>query len=211
MLAQSKAPRANGLASNGTTLYEENIRGSIRARDISDVALSLFFFISSICICSPENPGISKQQTAASFVRPTRRIDQPQGFLEALRQKYASEFEEELAKRKAAGHDDVQMNELIRFNGKVVEEVGFEKIRKQLAELQDLKIVLLDNQSVAGVFGRDDGGDDEQRLYREELEKIEQTCPKIAELDLSRNLLCRWKDVRDICEQLKQLKSLKLK
>lgn len=156
------------------------------------------------------NPGISEQQTAASFVRPTRRIDQPQGFLEALRQKYASEFEEELAKRKAAGHDDVQMNELIRFNGKVVEEVGFEKIRKQLAELQDLKIVLLDNQCVAGVCDRDDV-DDYEQLYREELEKIQQTCPKIAELDLSRNLLCRWKDVRDICEQLKQLKSLKLK
>ncbi|CRG84828.1 Tubulin-specific chaperone E [Talaromyces islandicus] len=152
---------------------------------------------------------ISKQQTAASFVRPTRRVDQPQGFLEALRQKYASEFEEELAKRKAAGHDDVQMNELIRFNGKVVEEVGFEKIRKQLAELQDLKIVVLDNQRISGVFGQDDA-DVNTRLYREELNKIEQTCPKIAELDLSRNLLCRWRDMRDICEQLKRLKSLKL-
>lgn len=44
-----------------------------------------------------------------------------------------------------------------------------------------------------------------------ELEKIRQTAPKIAELDLSRNLLERWRDVRDICAQFESLRSLKLK
>lgn len=206
MLAKLKVLKANGLASNGTTPYEGNIQESTRARDISHVVLSSF---SVIQIKLTINLGISNQPTAASFVRPTRHIDQPQSFLEALHQKYASEFEEELAKRKAAGHDDIQMNEPILFNGKVAEEVGFEKIRKQLAELQDLKFVILDNQLISGVFDRDDAVD--EQLYREELDKIEQTCPKIVELDLSRNLLGRWRDVRDICAQLKQLRSLKLK
>lgn len=153
--------------------------------------------------------GISNQPTAGSFVRPTRPIDKPQSFLEALHQKYASEFEEEIAKRKAANNDaDFQMNDTIQFNGKVVEEVGFEKIRKQLAELQELKVVLLDGLRIAGVLAYD--GQDESR-YSEELQKIERTCPKITELDLTRNLIHRWRDVHDICKQLKKLRSLKLK
>jgi RecB family exonuclease len=132
-------------------------------------------------------------------------VDPPRGFLEALHQKYASEFEEERERQKDS--HVVQPNESIQFNGKVVEEVGFEKIRKQLAELQDLRIVLVDGLRVAGILS--DNRDAAAR--RQELEKIEQTCPKIAELDLSRNLLYRWQDVQDICKQLKQLRSLKLK
>ncbi|OKL59883.1 hypothetical protein UA08_04666 [Talaromyces atroroseus] len=152
---------------------------------------------------------VNNQPTAASFVRPTRPVDKARTFLEALHQKYASEFEEEVAKRKAANGDDFQMNETIQFNGKVVEEVGFEKIRKQLAELQELKVVLLDGLRVVGVL-KDNDSDDDKSEYIEELQKIERTCPKITELDLSRNLLYRWQDVQDICKQLAKLKSLKL-
>lgn len=65
----------------------------------------------------------------------------------------------------------------------------------------------MDGLRVAGILS--DNRDAAAR--RQELEKIEQTCPKIAELDLSRNLLYRWQDVQDICKQLKQLRSLKLK
>lgn len=100
------------------------------------------------------------------------------------------------------------MNDTIQFNGKVVEEVGFEKIRKQLAELQELKVVLLDCLRIAGVLA--DESQDESR-YSEELQKVEQTCPKITELDLTRNLIYRWRDVHDISKQLKKLRSLKLK
>ncbi|GAM41614.1 hypothetical protein TCE0_042r14863 [Talaromyces pinophilus] len=151
---------------------------------------------------------ISNQPTAGSFVRPTRPVDRPQSFLEALHQKYASEFEEETAKRKAADSDaDFQMNDTIQFNGKVVEEVGFEKIRKQLAELQELKVVLLDGLRIAGVLA--DESQDEA-TYSEELQKIERTCPKITELDLTRNLIYRWRDVHDICKQLQKLRNLKL-
>ena len=82
---------------------------------------------------------------------------------------------------------------------KTVEEVGFEKIRQQLAILNELKIVLLDGLCLA--TPRDDP----------ELAKIRETCPKIQELDLSRNLFERWEEVVKICEQLEELRSLKVK
>lgn len=69
--------------------------------------------------------------------------------------------------------------------------------------------MLLDGLRVGGVSGSDDVLSEEQR--EAELEKIRQTAPKIAELDLSRNLLERWRDVRDICAQFESLRSLKLK
>ncbi|KAE8339888.1 hypothetical protein BDV24DRAFT_175863 [Aspergillus arachidicola] len=149
----------------------------------------------------------SKHPTAGSFVRPSRAADKPRSFLEALREKYASEFEEEAARRKlgdAASGD--ALHKPIAISGKVVEEVGFDKIRKQLAELQELKIVLLDGLLVAGVLAHEGSAEQVQSVCKE----IEQTCPKIIELDLSRNLLSRWRDVASICDSLKRLKTLKL-
>jgi hypothetical protein len=147
------------------------------------------------------------KQPAGSFIRPARPFDKPQGFLEALHQKYASEFEEELARQKDISEKPTPLHDLIQISGKVVEEVGFEKIRKQLAELQELKIVLLDGLRVSGVLSCEES----PKKRQEELERIETACPKIVELDLSRNLLRQWVDVYDICRQLKQLSSLKLK
>ncbi|KAL2005838.1 hypothetical protein VTN00DRAFT_10331 [Thermoascus crustaceus] len=151
----------------------------------------------------------SKQSTAGSFVRPSRPADKPRGFLEALHEKYASEFEEQLSKQRQANNDGVpvRLHDLVYFGSKVAEEVGFEKIRKQLAELQELKIVLLDGLRIAGVLASDA---EESEKRDEALRDIEKTCPKIIELDLSRNLLRRWVDVWDICRQLKQLRLLKL-
>lgn len=133
-------------------------------------------------------------------MRPSRPADKPRAFLEALREKYASEFERRLASSSA------DLNDSIEISGKVVEEVGFDKIRKQLAELQELKIVLLDGLCVAGVLAEDDPG-----LRETARDQIDVTCPKITELDLSRNLLRCWADVADICGQLKRLRVLKLK
>lgn len=96
----------------------------------------------------------------------------------------------------------------IEISGKVVEEVGFDKIRKQLAELQELRIVLLDGLRVVGVLA---SYEQAQVSHNEEAQKIGETCPKITELDLSRSLLSRWRDVWDICDQLKHLRKLKLK
>ncbi|KAJ5086660.1 hypothetical protein NUU61_007967 [Penicillium alfredii] len=148
----------------------------------------------------------STQPTAGSFVRPSRPSDPPRSFLEALREKYASEFEQELA-RKASSEGGVNQKTAIEISGKVVEEVGFDKIRKQLAELEELRIVLLDELRIVGVNSSYDQTEDS---LLESAQQIQATCPKIIELDLSRNLLSRWRDVWEICNQLKQLKRLKL-
>ncbi|KAL3456292.1 hypothetical protein BJX64DRAFT_270955 [Aspergillus heterothallicus] len=147
--------------------------------------------------------------TAGSFVRPSRPSDSPRGFIEALREKYASEFEQSRAKQAhtEAGLDPAEVLEKpIQFNGKVAEEVGFDKIRKQLAELEELKIVLLDGLRVAGVLA--------QAASREQVDEargeIERVCPKITELDLSRNVFTSWKEVADICTPLEKLKLLRL-
>jgi hypothetical protein len=89
----------------------------------------------------------------------------------------------------------------------VVEEVGFEKIRKQLAELQALRIVLLDGTRIQGVLTGQGG----PKEYEEELRRIRETFPRVVELDLSRNLLRNWTEVENICKQLKDLRTLKLK
>lgn len=155
-----------------------------------------------------ETTGKNKQPTAGSFVRPSRPADSPRGFLEALREKYASEFEEMLARQRLGdGALGDPQEKPIQISGKVVEEVGFDKIRKQLAELQELKIVLLDGLRVAGVLAQEAS----LEQYDAALQEIQQTCPKIMELDLSRNLINRWKEVSCICSRLKRLRKLKLK
>lgn len=96
----------------------------------------------------------------------------------------------------------------IEISGKVVEEVGFDKIRRQLAELQELRIVLLDGLRVVGVLP---SYEQDQDSDSDAARQIGLTCPKIIELDLSRSLLSRWSDLWQICNQLKHLKRLKLK
>ncbi|PLB42469.1 putative tubulin-specific chaperone [Aspergillus candidus] len=154
----------------------------------------------------------SNQPTAGSFVRPSRPADKPRGFLEALRYKYALGFEEQERAREMRLSGDggvaAAAKKPVMFNGKIAEEIGFDKIRKQLAELQELSIVLLDGLLVGGVLGNADGAGAEQRDAA--CKEIEQVCPKITELDLSRNLLVRWGEVADICARLKRLSVLKL-
>ena len=127
--------------------------------------------------------GRSTSSTAASFIRPSRPSDQPLGFFEALEKKYASSSAEDIAATATE----------IQISGKTVEEVGFEKIRQQLAELQELRIVVLDGACIATV---------ERDLDKQDL--------KIVELDLSRNLLESWYDVMLICSSLQHLQILKL-
>ncbi|QSS60680.1 tubulin-specific chaperone E [Histoplasma capsulatum] len=140
-------------------------------------------------------PGKSKHPTAGSFIRPTRQADRNLSFLQAANEKYVSKLEP-----MTSGHEELQSSKPIEISGKIVEEVGFEKIRRLLAELQELRIVLLDGMRVYG----------SREEYENELKIIARTCPKIVELDLSRNVLRRWTDVAAICGQLKLLKILKL-
>jgi hypothetical protein len=126
--------------------------------------------------------------------------------LEGLREKYASESEQELSQQ--GNPDGPPSKKLIEISGKVVEEVGFDKIRKQLAELQELRIVLLDGLQIAGVLS---SYYQPQDPVDQSVGSIAATCPQITELDLSRSLLTSWRNVWQICSQLKKLRKLKVK
>ena len=145
--------------------------------------------------------GLSQQPRAGSFVRPTRPLDKPLGFLEALRKKYTLQA--------AHLNSDGAAAQVIQFNGKIVEEVGFDKISRQLATLEELRVVVLDGLCVSGMGSKPFSGDLSE-LARH-VNRIKQTCPNITELDLSKNLLDNWTDVAGICKALPHLKILKLK
>ncbi|PHH85337.1 hypothetical protein CDD83_575 [Cordyceps sp. RAO-2017] len=129
---------------------------------------------------------LSRSPTAASFVRPTRPADKRLSFIAALREKYASE-----APQLADGAPIV-------ISGKVAEEMGFDKVRRKLARLDELRVVLLDGMRVASAVDEADGA------------RVAETCPSIAQLDLSRNLLERLGPVLDICAELPALRHLSL-
>lgn len=135
--------------------------------------------------------GKSKFPTAASFVRPSRPADPPRHFLAAVNHKYASEYTLPDGRRAA---------EEIIFFGKRAEEVGFEKIRRKQANIGELTIVILDDLQVASARA-----DDETEGT------ISKKCPKITQLDLSRNLFQHLDPVFDICRELPNLQHLTLK
>ncbi|KAI0842853.1 RNI-like protein [Hypoxylon sp. FL0890] len=124
----------------------------------------------------------SKSPTAASFVRPTRPAEKPQSFVTAVTEKYASEL--------------AQTN-VIKFSNKVAEEVGFDKIHRKQAQLAELRVVIVDGARITSAYSEGD-------------EPISQVCPKIVELDLSRNLFQRVGTVVSICSELPALRSLRL-
>ncbi|KAL2067119.1 hypothetical protein VTL71DRAFT_1543 [Oculimacula yallundae] len=127
---------------------------------------------------------LSSSPTAASFILSSSRVADPeQSFVDAVREKYGT----------PATTDDP--SEIV-ISGKTVEEVGFDKIRAQQARLHELKIVLVDGQRIS-------------TAESSSLE-IKTVCPKIEELDLSRNLLENLAEVARICAELDSLKSLRI-
>ncbi|KAL5314003.1 hypothetical protein ACEPPN_018427 [Leptodophora sp. 'Broadleaf-Isolate-01'] len=128
--------------------------------------------------------GSSPSPTAASFILSSSRTADPeQSFVDAVREKYGT----------PATTDD---SDEIIISGKTVEEVGFDKIRAQQARLHELKIVLVDGQRVS--------------IAERSTLEIRTVCPKIEELDLSRNLFDSLAEVAKICTELESLKSLRL-
>ncbi|KUJ07931.1 CAP-Gly domain-containing protein [Mollisia scopiformis] len=107
----------------------------------------------------------SPSPTAASFIKSSRSQDPSRSFIQAVKRKYADEDH----------RDDVSERPNV-ISGKVVEEVGFDKIQEQQRRLHELKIVLVDGQQINAAEDATD-------------EVIETVCPSIVELDLSRNLL----------------------
>ncbi|KAF5023299.1 hypothetical protein F66182_4607 [Fusarium sp. NRRL 66182] len=132
----------------------------------------------------------SNSPTAASFVRPSRPADPPRHFLSAVKHKYASEYMLPDGRRAA---------EEIIFFGKRAEEVGFEKIRRKQANIEELTVVILEDLQVASARAEDESEG-----------VISKACPRITQLDLSRNLFDRLDPVFDICRELPNLQHLSI-
>ncbi|CAN8098659.1 unnamed protein product [Discula destructiva] len=134
---------------------------------------------------------LSRFPTAASFVRPSRPAEKPRTFLEALQDKYAGEV--------AADQQPISSGPQVVISGKVAEEVGFDKIRKQQAQLNQLRLVFVDDMRIDSACAA--GGNDKP---------IRDACPKVTELALSRNLFANLGPVVEICSQLSELRGLSL-
>lgn len=142
-------------------------------------------------------------------------------FVDAVYEKYATEHVDR--------HDALtQQAKEIEISGKTAFEVGFDKIRAQLAELDQLKIVIVDAMRIS--WSEPDIGWDTpvvengKRTWHgsakdfnsEELasysgRRIRDMCPKIQELDLSRNLFEDVNQILRICKNLDDLRSLRIK
>ncbi|KAF8458977.1 hypothetical protein BGX38DRAFT_1084780 [Terfezia claveryi] len=121
---------------------------------------------------------------AGSFIRPSRAPDPPLTFVQALRKKYIDD-----------GVVDVSAQRPIEWGGKVVQEIGFDKIRQKLRKLKELKIALVDGFQIA---------------KEDPVELITETCPEIEDLNLSRNLFDSLQSVEVICRGLPKLRSLRI-
>ncbi|KAI4719861.1 hypothetical protein E4T48_03902 [Aureobasidium sp. EXF-10727] len=137
--------------------------------------------------------GRSAYPTPGSFIRPSVSWDQPKTFLEALKTKYAAVETGEHASNQ----------NVIRISGKEAEEVGFEKIARQQAQLQNLRIVVLDDLLIKAY-------DKETTDLEDSLDRISETCPNITDLDLGRDLFETLSEISDICDRLPKLKFLRL-
>ena len=133
--------------------------------------------------------GLSQSPKAASFIRPSRPSDPEQSFVDAVQQKYASDV--------TLQPPPIPLDKPIEISGKVVEEVGFDKVKQKLAQLHQLKIVLVDGFRIKSVEVPET--------------RIRDVCPSIAELDLSRNLFEGCSEIVQICGELTALRSLRLK
>ncbi|KAJ4380494.1 hypothetical protein N0V86_003849 [Didymella sp. IMI 355093] len=164
---------------------------------------------------------LSTHATAGSFIRPTRKPDAPRSFVEALKAKYADDdFEDPSVQvvfvTKEGDNAQIRkdpatrLNQPIRFNGKVAEEVGFDKIRKRLAQLEELKYVILDGLRMWRPEVRQIARSNGELEWPQGHVDIKDACPKTYELDLSRNLFEDWREIAAICEQLDRLRSLRV-
>jgi hypothetical protein len=157
---------------------------------------------------------LNPSHTSASFIRPTRKPDTPRTFVQALKSKYASEQDDEdfqdpdvkvVFNVQNPHKTPAVQPKPILFNGKLAEEIGFDKIRKQLAQLSELKIIILDGLYMHRPEARGNGW-----VEGGGKKDVTDACPKALELDLSRNLFEEWREVAAICEQLSDLRSLRV-
>jgi len=150
---------------------------------------------------------LSSSPAAGSFIRPSRIPDPSRSFLEALRFKYVAEDTNETTSPPldAANGKSLPNSNAIEISGKIVEEVGFERIRQQQAVLQNLRIVLLDQLCLSSITLEPH----DPAAIAAAQEEVTRTCPDLVELDLGWNLIETWTDVAEICLPLKRLQVLK--
>jgi len=137
----------------------------------------------------------SKSTTAASFIRPTRKADPELTVLEAIRFKYGM-----------GSADGTSENKVVVISGKVAEEVGFDKIAREQAQLTKLRIVLIDQMVVNGIVPR--GSTATSILHAQK--ELGKTCPNITELDIGWNTIENWSQVLEICAALPKLTTLRV-
>ena len=83
-------------------------------------------------------------------MRPNRPFDPPLSYVQALKKKYASDSVDEpnldivVTGPVPANVPVNERGKVIKISGKEAEEVGFDKIRKKFANLQELRIAILD-------------------------------------------------------------------
>ncbi|KAI0748566.1 hypothetical protein C8Q80DRAFT_1103758 [Daedaleopsis nitida] len=124
---------------------------------------------------------------SGSFIRPTAAISYGVTFLSALTSKYID------LPRGTASLEKVVLGS---SGGAIeVEAVGLDKIRNNLARLERLREVSLDNEYVSKA---DPAGE------------VTRTCPGIRGLDLSKNLISDWETIAAIAIELQSLKCLRL-
>lgn len=129
----------------------------------------------------------ARQPTSGSFVRPGK-IKFGISCSQAIKQRYG------LINDELAGVDRDTLSSLQKeINAPFLEMVGFSKVNKKQSKFDQLKIVCLREQCIndAGMHG-----------------ELEELCPNVEELDISKNLISSWKIIADICSQLHFLKRL---
>ena len=131
-------------------------------------------------------------------------MDLPVTFVDAVKRKYASDqLAHNLWTPRQSSNDSS-----IRISGKEVEEVGFEKIARRLANLKALRILLVDTARIHRPEARaTEAGPANSDLRSRD---VREACPAVVELDLSRNLFEEWAEITDICRQLPHLNNLRL-
>ncbi|KAL8913181.1 MAG: hypothetical protein Q9171_001975 [Xanthocarpia ochracea] len=142
--------------------------------------------------------GRSKAPTAASFIRPdSKRIDIPQSFLSAVREKYGS----------GDMPQDVKGGpSIIVISGKEVDEVGFDAISTKLSAWSDLTIVSLDGLRIDSLYHKPSHS---KQVHEADI-RVLSSGLKWKELDLSRNLFDDWHEITNICSFTKELRVLNL-
>ncbi|KAI6820315.1 tubulin-specific chaperone [Hortaea werneckii] len=126
----------------------------------------------------------SVSPTAASFLRPNQQWDKPRSFLEALKEKYASD-------------NDPSEHEAIQISAhKQAEEVGFDKFARRQAQLRGIHTIVLDRMCIR--HSPDDA----------ENAEIGTVCKDVTDLDLSSNLFETMQEIIDIARRLPKLRSL---